>query len=508
MPIFIDLRDSTPDPDVWYRISDEHIDRDDPHNDSGAEYLPLLIELGEVRIAQQYIHGGLVSPEYGGLVVSPEVFADSWPPPVKLDCWVSYVAPGASPAAVYGGDRIVMAVANLAEWDGAHVRYDLAGAGYVDEIENVTIAGTLADVCADYAASLTMPETVSASGAVTYSGRSPSPSVSYRVDGSRTILPILGEIAAFFTHRIVIDPLGGATMTDATQAVGTSITLYSQDIISITYLGGDRYRRYQANYAQPYIRNIEIRVSAAGGAAQAILSEVDIAKTVGGALSNPSVAAVARSPEYSPYDPSLSGYPASNLVDNTQSTIWATTAGWFGADDPAVICLQMAVASGTIAEYALTSRTSAPYCAPTHWDLYGYDVSRSQYQYISTVESPDWGSAEQRRFAVPADTNWPVQVDGDLSGRDTWDAPLTGNQISYGVIITALGLIKTLTQQERVRVVLPMGLGVLPHVGQQIAVVDDTTPDDTTSYLVVSSLTYNFSDHLIVAEGPGAITSR
>ncbi len=86
MPIFIDLRDSGPSPAITYRISDEHITATDPHNISGKEYLPLVIALGEVRIAQQYIHGGLVLPEYGGLVVSPEVFADSWPPPVTLDC--------------------------------------------------------------------------------------------------------------------------------------------------------------------------------------------------------------------------------------------------------------------------------------------------------------------------------------------------------------------------------------------------------------------------------------
>lgn len=510
MPLFIDLRDSSPSPAVTYRISDEHITATDPHNSAGEEYLPLLIELGEVRIAQQYIHGGLVLPEYGGLVVSPEVFAASWPPPVTLDCWVSYVAPGASPSATPGGDILVAARAHLASWNGREVRYDLVSQEHPDEVENVVIVGDLDDVCTEYASSLILPETVTMSGALTYSGRSPAPAVNYRVEGARSILGVLGDIAAFFTHRIVVSPTGGATMTDATQAVGTALSLYSRDVVDITYLRGDRFRRYQARYVQPYIRNIELRIRKAGTCNFIVLAEADVAKAIGGALVNPAVAARRLYNPTGSYsgDPSQPSYPVANLIDNTQSTIWATGSDTIYEGNPYSMCLQMAVASGTIAEYALTSRTNTPYCAPTHWDLYGYDVSRSRYQYISTVESPDWGSAEQRRFAVPADANWPVQVDGDYGATDTWTAPLVGNQASYGTILIALGLIKALTEQERVRVTLPMGMGVLPHIGQAINLRDDTTPAETRAYLVVASLTYNFADQLIVAEGPGGITSR
>lgn len=510
MPLFVDLRDSAPTPSVNYHISDEYISADDPHNGSGEEYLPYLIELGEVRIAQQYIHGGLVSPEYGGMVVSPAMFADSWPPPVTLYCWVSYVAPTASPAGTYGNDRIVMATGHLAEWDGSMVRYDLVAPAHPDELRDVTIVGDLDDVCTEYASSLILPETATVYGALTYSGRSPAPAVHCRVEGARSILGVLGDIAAFFTHRIVVDPIGGATMTDATQSVGSGVILYSKDVVSITYLRGNRFRRYQARYVQPYILNIELRIREAGTCDFIVASEADIAQTPGGPLLKPAVAAQLL---YHPtgsylFDPSQPSYPVSNLTDNTQSTLWATGSDTIHESNPFSVCLQMGVASGTIAEYALTSRTDAPYCAPTRWDLYGYDVSRSRYQYISTVESPDWGSAEQRRFVVPTDTNWPVQVDGDLSAPDTWEAPVVGNQVNYWVIADALGLIKALNQQERVRVVLPMGLGVLPHIGQVVSVVDDTTPATTIGYLVVASLTYNFADHILVAEGPGAITSR
>lgn len=512
MPLFIDLRNESPSPSVMYHVSDEYIGRDDPHNGSGKEYLPLLIDLGEVRIAQQYIHGGLVSPEYGALVVSPALFASAWPPPVQLTCWVSYVAPGASPAATYGGDIIVMAIAHLAEWDGSMVRYDLAAPSHPDEVENVTIVGDLDDVCTEYASSLILPETVPMSGGLTYSGRSPAPAVNYRVDGSRSVLGVLGDIAAFFTHRIVVNPLGGATMTDATQSVGTDMAIRPVDAVSITYLGGERYRRFQARYVQPYIKNIELRIKECGACALAVLSEVGIAKTVGGTLSKPTLAAVAvdRRPGLgAPYDPSQASYPASNLLDNTQSTTWATLSGYYPYEDTVEeVRLQIAVASGTIAEYALTSRTNTPYCAPTKWDLYGYDVSRTRYQYITSVESPDWGSAEQRKFQVPADTNWPVQVDGDLGARDTWEAPVVGNQQSYGSILSALGYIKTVTQQDRIRVTLPMGRGKIPRIGQAVNIVDDTTPDSTTGYFVCASLTYNFAEQIVVAEGPGAITSR
>lgn len=507
MPLFIDLRDTTPDPAVWYRVSDEYIAADDPHNDVGVEYLPLLIDLGEVRIAQQYIHGGLVTPEYGGLEVSPELFAGSWPPPRRLDCWVSYVRPGSAPAAVYGADRVVMASAILAEWSGSAVRYDLVPASYTDEVEDITIFGPLDDVCANHAASLTMPETISGSGTLAYAGRAAAPPVSYRVRGKRFLLPLLGEIAAFFTHRIVVNPLGGATMTDATQAVGTALDLRPRDVVSISYLRGDLYRRYEASYVQPYIRNIELRISQAGGSTLVVLSEVDIAKTVGGALTAPAVAALARHPSYTSYDPSLSGYPVSNAVDGSQSTIWATTSGWFAPDDPAQICLSMAVASGAIAEYALTSRTSTPYAAPSRWDLYGWDENRSKYQYISSVESSGWGSLEHRKYTVPTETDWPVQLDGDGGSMDIWTAPLVGNEEDYGAILLALGYIKTLTETERARVVIPMGLAV-PHIGQQINLWDDTTPELTTGYMVVSSLTYNFVEQIIVAEGGAVITGR
>ena len=503
MPIFCDLR--LPD-NSWRYIADDHIQATDPQA-LGHTYTAGIVDLDEVRIAQQYVHGGLVQTEYGQLVLSPAALA-AWPPPATMECWIRYLAPGATPAVSPNSDVLVMAKAILSEWDGASVRYDLTQPEPTDTIADTLIAGTLADVCESVGYGLYIPGTVSGTGVLSYAGRSPAPSVHYRVEGSRATLPLLGDIAAFFTHRIVVSPIGGATMTDTTQAVGTALTLYIRDVVSITYLRGDRFRRYQARYVQPYIRNIDIRISEAGGMSLVVLSEVDIAKTVGGALSNPAaVDAAARDPRYAAYDPSLSGYPVSLLVDGSQATYWATTSGWFDPDSPAQISLQMAVASGTIAEYALTSRTGTPYAAPTKWDLYGYDVNRLKYQYITSVESPDWGSAEQRRFSVPADTNWPVQVDGDLGAPDTWEAPVVGNQVSYGVIADALGLIKTLTEAERVRVVIPMGLAV-PHIGQQINLQDDTTPELTTGYMVVYSLTYNFVEHIIVAEGGGVITSR
>lgn len=503
MPIFCDLQ--LPD-SSWRYIADDHVPATDPQA-LGHTYTAGIVDLDEVRIAQQYVHGGLVQTEYGQLVLSPAALA-TWPPPATMECWVRYLAPGATPAVSPNSDVLVMAKAVLAEWDGMSVRYDLTQPSPTDTIADTLIAGTLADVCDSVGYGLYIPGTVSGTGVLSYAGRSPAPSVYYRVEGSRATLPLLGDIAAFFTHRIVISPVGGATMTDTTQKVGTSLALTTADVANITYLRGDRYRRYQASYVQPYIRNIEMRISEAGGTSLVALRGVDIAKTVGRALSKPdAVAAAVRDPRYTPYDPSLSGYPVSNAVDGSTSTIWATTSGWFAPDDPAQICLSMAVASGTIAEYALTSRTQTPYAAPTKWDLYGYDVNRSKYQYITSVESPDWGSAEPRRYTVPADTDWPVQVDGDLGATDTWTAAQVGNQASYSVIATALGLIKTLTQQTRVRVTLPLGRGVVPHIGQQLTITDDTTPTTTSSYLIVASLTYNFADQLIVAEGPG-VTSR
>jgi len=503
MPIFCDLH--LPD-SSWRYISDDHVPATDPQA-LGRTYTAGIVGLDEVRIAQQYVHGGLVQAEYGQLVLSPAALA-TWPPPATMECWVRYLAPGATPAVPPNSDVLVMAKAVLSEWNGASVRYDLTQPAPTDTIADTLITGTLADVCDSVGAGLYIPGTVSGIGGLSYAGRSPAPSVYYRVKGSRATLPLLGDIAAFFTHRIVISPLGGATMTAATQAVGTAMNLSSRDVVDITYLSGGRYRRYQASYTQPYIRNIELRFTD-GTCNFASLAEVDVAKAIGGSLTNPSVACQYKSNVSGAYlgDPSQPSFPVINLVDDSPS-IWASGSDTLPADMWGVVCLQMAVASGNIAEYALTSRGAAPICAPTRWDLYGYHFNLARYQYITSVESSDWGSAEQRRYTVPTDTDWPVQVDGDFGATDTWTAPLVGNQVSYGVIANHLELIKTLNQQERVRVVLPMGRGVRPHIGQQINITDDTTPDTTTGYLLVASLTYNFADQILVAEGPGAITSR
>ena len=282
-------------------------------------------------------------------------------------------------------------------------------------------------------------------------------------------------------------------------------------MVSIEYTEGPRHRRYTASYVQPYIRNIEMRIHTAGACGDCALAEVNVAKAVGGAMINPSVATVARTRlGGSEGDQSEAGYPVVNLVDNDNTTWWVTRSyGWilpYSGDW--VMCLQMAVASGTLAEYELTSRNVSTPCAPSKWDLYGYDVNRTEYRYMTTVESPDWGALEARKFTVPTDTDWPVEVDGDYSSTTVWTAPITANQVSYSAIASALNLIKTLNEQERVRVVLPMLAGNIPSIGTQVRVIDDTTPEETTSYLIVSSLTYNFTDQLIVAEGAGAITSR
>lgn len=510
MPLFIDLRDQTPTPYVWYRISDEYIPAADPHNGASVEYLPYLINLDDVRIAQQYIHGGLVKPEYGSLVVSPDTFAASWPPPVTLDCWISYVAPGTSPASVYGGDRIVMAKAVLAEWSGSQVRYDLHPPQYTDMIQDVTLSGTLSEVCAGYANSLTMMETVSVIGSVAYSGRLPAPPVHCKIDGESSILETLGEIAAFFSHRIAVDPVGGATMTEASQAVGTQVTLTSEDMVAISYLTGERYRTYEADYIQPHISNVELRFREASGCGILVLSGADVAATVNGALVKPAVQAVAvnrTNGGYPPYDPSQPAYPVSCLVDTDPYTIWATLGGYFPyADTVEEVRLQMAVGSGGIAEYALTSQPATPYCAPTQWDLYGWDTNRSEYKFLVSVDSPDWGSAEQRKFAVPVGTNWPVQLDGTNGATAVWKAPIVGNQADCGTIAEALSTIKALNDQERIRVSLPMGRGIIPHIGQQINFTDDTTPTATAGYLIVAAITFSAAEQIVVAEGPGVIT--
>ena len=463
-------------------------------------YLPRVVSLDEVRFGSDSPHGGYVRLTYGSLTLTHEVFTGrvgDWPPPRRLPIAVWYTtAPQHT--------KLFEGAAQLDRITATGVTYSLRPYDeFTVEAEDVEYKDTLVNIFSD--ACTTMGLTLDATGA-----RASSPAISYVAKGKQLLINSLHHMASWACHRFWIED-ATLYLSDLFVARGTAINLLSGDVADVQYSWNQPYRVYSADYVQPYVRNLMLSIqSVDGGTDHVLLAEAKFGRAQGGTLGAPAATVVSSS------DPL---YPVANLTDGNTATAWANNKTTNPVGGTAQVNIQIAVATGTIGEYALTARNATTPLAPARWDMYGNNVHTNVYQPMGSVESTGWGALEERRFPVPTDANWPVEVPGSYYYGDVFKVSPSCHRV-YSTIWGSLRLIRSAVERPIITLTLPIpsvngvdALSTPPELGQRINLRDTSLWDAetelpvTVSWMHVDGIGYDFTNHTCQVYGSGGIVS-
>ncbi|MDX9833007.1 MAG: hypothetical protein RBU35_22245 [Anaerolineae bacterium] len=482
--------------------SDEPVDIVDIYGPTAPEhvYLPRVVSIDEVRFGSDSLHGGYVRLTYGTLTLTHEVFTTrvgDWPPPRRIAIAVWYTtAPqhtqlfeGAAQLDRITSEGVVYALRPLDEFDA--------------ETDEVEYKDTLVNIFT--AACTTLGLTLDATDA-----RPISPGISYVAKGKQLLIDSLDHMARWACHRFWVHD-GTLYLSDILTPHGTDISLTSRDIESSEYAWNQPYRQLRADYTQPYMRNLKLVLqSVDGGTNQAVIAEIKTSRSQGGALvTGPAIIVSSEQ----------AGNPGTYLRDNNTATSWANNVTTNPVGGALPVWIQIGVATGTIGEYALTARNLAAPTMPAKWDLYGYHVDEGKYQQLTTVESTGWGALEERRFPVPVDANWPVEVPGSYYYGDVYTVSPACHRI-YSAVYNFLRVIRDVIERPVIHLSLPLpsaqGNYVLrtpPTLGQRILLTDTSLADSetglpvSTGWLHVDGIGYDFVNHRCQIYGMGTVAA-
>lgn len=454
-----------------------------------------VLAFDEVRWACSTPHGGLMRPEFGSISFAPSVFAavDSswWPPP-----------------------RVLKQISISWSDEGGSFSVPVTFAGYLDELTDETVTytlhalseptattrdvryrGTLASVFQTIAAELGLIASIT-------NAREPSPTIDWFVSGENLLIDNLDKMAAFFTHVIYFSDTT-AYLIDIYGTAPSTITLTPGDIIDAGIVPVGPYSRITAPWSPPYQTRLRltIRDRDDGGTTGVAISEVDIARQVGGTLV---------APDYGIGVSTTGATDTTSMVDGNAATYWTSGGLTNGAE------VSLLVTVGIIAEYALMARPSgAPYM-PITWDLAGWNPYTSDYEHITYVTTTaPWSAAEQRRFPVPEDITWTVTydmayqaADGPIVLGDEYRLPYscaTRHTNIYGALANISTIIGSgATGRSRTRLTLPIR-SIFPGWRVMVTGMELGGPAPAKYWCLAHALTYDFIGGTVTVEGPGGI---
>lgn len=454
-----------------------------------------VLAFDEVRWACSTPHGGLMRPEFGSISFAPSVFAavDSnwWPPP-----------------------RVLKQIS--ISWSDEGGSFSLPGtfAGYLDELTDETVTytlhalseptatardaryrGTLATVFQTIAAELGLIASIT-------NARAPSPTIDWFVSGENLLIDNLDKMAAFFTHVIYLSDTT-AYLIDIYGTAPSTITLTPGDVLDAGIVPVGPYSRITATWSPPYQTRLRltIRDRDDGGTTGVAISEVDIARQVGGALV---------APDYGIGVSTTGATDTTSMVDGNAATYWTSGGLTNGAE------VSLLVTVGIIAEYALMARSSGIPYMPITWDLAGWNPYTSDYEHITYVTTTaPWSAAEQRRFPVPEDITWTVSydmayqsADGPIVLGDEYRLPYscaTRHTNIYGALANISTIIGSgATGRSRTRLTLPIR-SIFPGWRVMVTGMELGGPAPANYWCLAHALTYDFIGGTVTVEGPGGI---
>lgn len=454
-----------------------------------------VLAFDEVRWACSTPHGGLMRPEFGSISFAPSVFAavDSswWPPPRVLkqisiswsDEGGSFSVPG-----IFSGYR--------AELTDETVTYTLhALSEPTATARDVRYRGTLASVFQTIAAELGLIASIT-------NARTPSPNIDWFVSGENLLIDNLDKMAAFFSHVIYLSDTT-AYLIDTYIEVPSTITLTPGDVIDAGIVPVGPYSRITATWSPPYQKRLRltIRDRDDGGTTGVVISEVDIARQIGGTLV---------APDYGIGVSTTGATDTTTMVDSNAATSWTSGGLTNGAQ------VYMLASVGIIAEYAIMARSSGTPYMPITWDLAGWNPYTSDYEHITYVTTTaPWSAAEQRRFPVPESITWTVTydmayqaADGPIVLGEEYRLPYSCVP-DYLSIYSALANISTIigsgaSGRWRTRLTLPIR-SIFPGRRVLVTGMELGGPAPAKYWCLAHALTYDFIGGTVTVEGPGGI---
>lgn len=463
-----------------------------PDGESSQDLVGVLA-FDQVRWACSTPHGGLMRPEFGSISFAPAVFAavDSswWPPPrVLKQITISWHTPGGSLFVVPG-----VFAGYLAELTGETVTYTLhALSEPTATAKDVRYKGTLATVFRAIAAELGLIASIT-------NARAPSPPIDWFVSGENLLIDNLDKMAAFFSHVVYLSDTT-AYLIDTYIEVPSTITLTPGDVIDAGIVPVGPYSRITATWSPPYQTRLRltIRDRDDGGATGVAISEVDIARQIGGTLV---------APDYGIGYSTTGVTDSTSMVDSNAATYWTSGGLTNGAE------VYLLVTVGIIAEYALMARSSGTPYMPITWDLAGWNPYTLDYEHITYVTTTaPWSAAEQRRFPVPEDITWTVTYDmtyqaagGPIVLGEEYRLPYSCAS-DYTRIYGALANISTIigSGRWRTRLTLPIR-SIFPGTRVQVTGMKLGGPAPVRYWCLAHALTYDFIGGTVTVEGPGGI---
>lgn len=454
-----------------------------------------VLAFDQVRWACSTPHGGLMRPECGSISFAPAVFAtiDSswWPPP-----------------------RVLKQISISWSDEGGSFSVPVTFAGYLDELTDETVTytlhalseptattrdvryrGTLASVFKTIAAELGLIASIT-------NARAPSPTIDWFVSGENLLIDNLDKMAAFFTHVIYFSDTT-AYLIDIYGTAPSTITLTPGDIIDAGIVPVGPYSRITATWSPPYQTRLRltIRDRDDGGTTGVAISEVDIARQVGGTLV---------APDYGIGVSTTGATDTTSMVDGNAATYWTSGGLTNGAE------VSLLVTVGIIAEYALMARPSGVPYMPITWDLAGWNPYTSDYEHITYVTTTaPWSAAEQRRFPVPEDITWTVTydmayqaADGPIVLGDEYRLPYSCATLYtniYGALTNISAIIGSgASGRWRTRLTLPIR-SILPGWRVLVTGMELGGPAAANYWCLAHALTYDFIGGTVTVEGPGGI---
>ena len=322
--------------------------------------------------------------------------------------------------------------------------------------------------------------------------RSPSPAVDYQVESEAFLIDTLSTIAQFFTHRFHI--------------VGTTLHLvdcfadhHLEQLTEFDAFPGEAittnppYRKFTAKYTPDiYFYRLNFTETQDTGNIVAV-AEIQMKK----AESEDDIATDTTKASASSVWP---GTTAAMAVDNLDNTAWISNnekPSWWRFDF---------TSPTPVDSYTVKARDNASYVAqtPVKWDVEAWDGVKSEWRKVGeTVETdPDWEASTERSFSI---------------GEIVWDAivetPYTfcydDNEVSpvchkaYDNVHAAL---LDIVEIQRLRhIVLTVPIGTWVQYGGRIELATTALPVDSTVWLRVSAITWDFDNEKCTLEGEGGV---
>ncbi len=455
------------------------------------QYLAGIIAMDEIRVATEQPWGGHAELEYGTITLSPEVFALDWPPPAKFDIRVCYGSAGESDEVM-----LLMGSAYLQEVQADGVVYGLYPPSLPTMVSDQLFYGSLLTLFAAHCATLGLNLVTGCYDAMdSYWPAGPDPIIEYQATGDRLLIALLAEMAAWTCYRFTIRG-SDLVLVHTSYSNGPTLWLEAYDILATSYPASQPYVRYECEGEKS--RPVRWRLvpdQLQNPARTAVaFAELKVRWIYEEQWHNPSALACA---DATPL------YPLTNLWDNNASTFWAAD---FPLGDTGVAQYLIFETSGYyIDTYRLHARNDSYYDqAPASWRLDAWDANTSRWRKAMNVEAQAWTIGGVQEFPAP-EVQWAVVADGNFAFGSVCTVNPSCNWY-YADKLASLEQIRTLVEQHRARVQLPLVAGKIPAIGQRVCYTDETLRVSTQVDMKVAAITYNFQDHTCVIEGEATLS--